>query len=408
MAGYGMGAGKYLPHCNLHAPIHIDESMQWGDTIQFSVTPDQFSGNGPFYLRIPSTSARWLDLSTIYIMGTAKVRKIVGGVEKDCDGNDDYSMVNFLPNTMWKSIQCRIGNTNFEDDSTSSYHYKAYMDMLFGHDATSKRSLLQQTSGYYKDLPISCKDNASKNIKNSRGEALVVNGKMDDINNAEGQAIALDGVVNETSGYSLRRELIKNSKDFHFVTKTCVDFFENSEQHFAPGHPPIILKFIKNDDKFVIISNSGVEYVLKLTELKLEVRAISMHEKITKGVLDAQIGGRPFEMPFLQTRCFYHPIHKDSRSFIQYQTCTGRLPKKLIVGFVDHAAFENMDIDSFSFKLNNASVPATEYRPEFDQDEIGGGKFLLEYQHFLDRMGVKRRNIDYDISPKDWSTNNCV
>ena len=222
MAGYGMDAGKYLPHCNLHEPIRIDEAMQWGDTIQFSVTPDQFSGNGPYCVRIPSTSARWLDLTTFLVYGTLNVKKIVNGMERDCDADDDYSMVNFMPNTMWKSVQCRIGNTNFEDDSTSSYHYKAYFDMLLGHDASSKRSFLQETSGYYKDSPADCRDNASKNVLNSAGEAPIINGKKEDVTlGGDGKPIPLTLSKNENSGYSQRRELIKESKDFHFVTKTC-------------------------------------------------------------------------------------------------------------------------------------------------------------------------------------------
>ena len=66
----------------------------------------------------------------LQLYGKFKIVKIVSGEEKECDSNDDYSVVNLPGNSMFKQLELYIGNTNVIDQSTSLYHYKAFTESL--------------------------------------------------------------------------------------------------------------------------------------------------------------------------------------------------------------------------------------------------------------------------------------
>lgn len=80
---------------DLHAKSLLETSLRNGKTVKYEIPPGKLDGNGPYDLNFPSMDTEWTDGTSGQLHGKFKVVKIVGGEEKDCDDNDDYSVVRF-------------------------------------------------------------------------------------------------------------------------------------------------------------------------------------------------------------------------------------------------------------------------------------------------------------------------
>ena len=201
-----------------------------------------------------------------------------------------------------------------------------------------------KTALFYKDKPINCTINAAD--------------------------------ADASSGYQMRKNHVTKSQTCPFVTSLHIDFL-NSSKWLPPGLN-LRLKFIRNDDNFVILANAANEtYKIKLLQLYVEFRKISVDVPIMKREMDLLDKGQPYVMPFLQGKHFIHTIPEGRLSYMLDDLCTGRLPKQLLVSFVAHDSyngalkkngfvFENININSLVYKVNGENSPPMEYKPKFD------------------------------------------
>ena len=69
------------------------------------------------------------------------------------------------------------------------------------------------------------------------------------------------------------------------------------------------LKFIRNNDDFVIMANDADgTYKIKLLQLYVEFRKITVDTPILHGEMDLLDKGQPYIMPFLQGKQIIHTI----------------------------------------------------------------------------------------------------
>ena len=365
---------------DLHAKTLLETSLRYGKTAHYFIPPSILEGNGPYELKIPSTGMDWTDMTSGKLYGKYQVKKIENGEEVDCDDDDDYSTVNLTANSIWKQMELYIGNQNVIDNSTSLYHYKSFIETLLSFGFDSKSTFLQ-TAQYFRDYAETCTQN-----KKVAGDT--------------------------TSGYARRKALFERSQVVPYCTTLSIDFL-NSPRWLPPGIP-MRLKMIRNDDNFVIVATEG-QYRIKLLELFVEFRKISVDAPIMKRELAALERGEPYKFPYLMSKIFVETIPAGRHSFSMPELFSGNLPRQVIVGFVRHDSFnsdltkngyvfENLDINSFSFKLNNENHPSMEYRPNFKAKPVD---CVREYQHLLDSIGIKRHNTGVGIKLEDYATNCC-
>ena len=83
---------------------------------------------------------------------------------------------------------------------------------------------------------------------------------------------------------------------------------------------------IRNDDDFVVIANSPQSvYKIKLLELFIEFRKIDVDAPIMKSELGALQSGKPYIMPFLQSKQLSYTINQGLSSFMMNDLCSGVL-----------------------------------------------------------------------------------
>ena len=138
------------------------------------------------------------------------------------------------------------------------------------------------------------------------------------------------------------------------------------------------LKFIRNNEDFVVMANvdDGI-YKIKLLELYVEFRKITVDTPILLREMDLLNKGQPYIMPFLQGKQIIHTIPKGRYSYLLHDLFTGPLPRQILVSFVAHDGFngtlkknpfifKNLNIRSLVFKINGENSPPTEYTPDFN------------------------------------------
>ena len=142
------------------------------------------------------------------------------------------------------------------------------------------------------------------------------------------------------------------------------------------------LKFIRNNDNFVILSSDAEgKYKIKLLDLFVEFRKIVVDQSILRREIQLFDGGNPYLMQFIQGKHFVRTIPKNRWSYFESELITGPLPRQIIIGFVSHESFngsyrtnpyvfENLKIRSLAFKVNGENSPPEEYTPDFNAKPV--------------------------------------
>ena len=89
------------------------------------------------------------------------------------------------------------------------------------------------------------------------------------------------------------------------------------------------LKFIRNSDFVILADAEDGSYKIKLLELFVEFRKITVDAPILRRELDALDRGEPYIMPFLQGKQMIHTIPEGRLSYLLQDLCARPLPKKL-------------------------------------------------------------------------------
>ena len=162
-----------------------------------------------------------------------------------------------------------------------------------------------------------------------------------------------------------------------------MSYFYNSKSYslfFSRFLPPGIhmkFKFVRNSDELVILNgDASKKYKIKILDLYVEFRKILVDEPILRRELQLFDSGKPYLVQFTQGKLMVNTIPKARMSYYQPDLITGVLPKQIIIGFVNHKAyngsygtnpyvFENLKIRSLVFNVNGVNSPPDEYEPDY-------------------------------------------
>ena len=373
----------YGDHYNGFAIPSIETITKGGRTVKYELPNSTLNSDGPMEWQLSSAGDQYWLLPTARLSGTMKVVNIVNGAETDCTDNEDFSVCNMPALAIFKQAELYINGVNVVDISSANFHYKGYLETQLSYGSDAKNTFLQ-TAGYFVDHGKTCTQNETA----SNGET--------------------------ESGYYKRRQLLKESKIWNFGTSLHLDIFD-CPVPLPPG-VNMSLKLFRNSDDFVIISTESKEYKIKILSLALEFRKLDfMPAKVANDLAIIEKGEQPYIMPFSRTRISAQVIPEGIYSYELPYLYRGLLPQQLIIGFVKHAAyngdkklnpyvFENTNLKSLVFKLNDENHPTTEYTPKW---KSGEDEYVREYMAMHDQLGVRRLNGGLGITLEDFKENNC-
>lgn len=350
----------------------IEASLITGTSI--TVYPQNaINDTGPYDFLIPSDDNDYTFLPLTRLYGELEVVKADGTAVTAAEKN---GIVNLFPHSIFKQIECSINGTQIVDLSTPTYPYKAFIETHLSFNQHAKEGHLY------------CECYTKETV-----------GKE---NNFE------IGTANEPNPtFDIRKK--KCESKIYFSMILHIDLFQ-SERYLLPGCE-IKLKFIRNDDKFSLLGNTQVTKI-KVNELFLSIRRVTL-DPVEDAKINSDLEKGPAAYPIDQSRIKTFTIPSGLRNHNISQIFRGQLPRSLIIGFVDTAAydgainknpfvFEHNKLNYFNLFVNGAPVLPTVLQPDFTTK-----KAIREYRWFIDNIDILHSNESNGISFEDYCSNSC-
>ena len=343
--------------------------------------------DSPVQFDVMSSNDDYLLLDSVRLHGEVKI------MEVGADGalgptTKDVSVVNYFPHAMWSQVRTELNGVDITAPTSSTYPYKAYIEYLMCR-ATATKSTYGTPALWYTD---SIDLDQNKSTTGAAGAEVAIHAK---------------------EGWMRRKERVKDSKSVFFSTPLHVDLFEASL--CLPPGCNLKLKFLRHPrDAFAIMYvNETTKFHVAIKNLRLTARKMN----IAPAALNAHASlwtKHDVRLPLIRSHIGTHFISAQTTSRVFPTVSSGVLPKQMIVGFVNAAAFEgqqatspfsfkHFDVNAFSFRINGVQHPSTSYEPNYTT-----GDYTKVYQDLVDRFGgnMKKDSLPFDYD--DFPNNYCL
>ena len=256
--------------------------------------------------------------------------------------------------------------------SVNTYPYKSYLETLLGFGRDSKEEG-KSREGWYAD----------------------VTGAWDDT----------DPTGNTTNtGLKARAGLIEQSAVLELMGRPHVDLLQQ-DRYLLPG-VDLNFKFIRSSPLFHLMSDAA--YKTTILGATLFVRKVKVTPAIRNDHAKELSDGKYAKYPLRRGIVTSFTVAQGSRSFNRENIISGQLPRRVVLGMVENAAFNGArDKNPFNFKafgLNFLSIstgsqnfPAQPLKPDFTNNE-----YLQAYNSLLAGMGINNSDKGIGISRSNY------
>ena len=313
------------------------------------------TSTGPVEWLIQGSSEEYVDVSETFMEIKAKCVNDQGNLATSTDA---IAPANATLAAMFS--QCMVSLNDIPiTHASSTYAYKAIIDMHMNYDWEAKRSVLQ-TAQYYKDDNISNPDPKSTTKPNK--------------------------------GLVKRHKLCCAEKEFTLVGRIHSDVFDISK--YIPNGVDIKIKMIRSRSNFAMMGGGSIH----ITGAKLHVRKVFLTPSLL--MANERLAMKE-SMKFFYTRTEIKVLHVDAkkRGHTQDNIFIGALPQRVVLCMVDSDAF-NGDYTKNPFEFNHfkvtsmclcvdgRNIPATPLQGNFSTGDYA----RFYYTMYTETIGLKSRS----------------
>ena len=312
-----------------------------------------------------------IQMNTLRLHGAFSVHKADGS---NITVDDKVSVINNAPQTLFRQIELMLNGVCVNDLSTSTYHYKAFIENHYSFDKDIKETTLSACEMYERDVPTLNSDPETANVKDAK-----------------------------TNGFLKRKERILNGNQVHFILLIHLDFLQN-KKYLIPN-VEMKFRFIRNEDHFTVFCKTASPKIT-MHYLELRVRKITCDPVAVAGI----------EKALATTPAKYHVPHAKIKTFLlnnatQSQNISqiyrGKLPRSfhmLMVpskGFdcdkaVNPFRFRHFDLSGFNAFINGEPIHPKAITPDWSTEAC-----LEQYMWHLQNIGL-HMNASNGISFEDF------
>ena len=345
-----------------YSPVAVESAQK--SFFEQKVTPVNGVSSDPYEFVFEPVADTYLSLNNMYMHVKARILK-ADGTKPAKTAN--VAPVNNLLNSMWSSVETRINNISISPASAYNTSYKSMMETIL---STENENHNYMTSSMFE------LDTASQ----------------------------FDTLGNANVGFKKRKATMRLDQEasvFDMCGPICNDFLR-SDNHLAPGNK-LSLRFNRASDKFCLLTDSTtVEYKLHIDEIAIYARRITVFPEVSKMLFKP---GAPQRYKSVYTEMKEFPLVTGLNQWSTRLFSGGALPKQIIVGMVETAAFmgsytknpmnfKHFGLNSINLKVNGARVPQEPLEPNFSTGQINRA-----YNHLFMNTGkfkVNRSNCVTD------------
>lgn len=286
-----------------------------------------------------------------------------------------FGPVNNFASSLFSQVDVELNGTSIET-TNETYPYKAYIsDILnFGQDA---KNTFLQTSLFYKDTP-------------SQMENLKVEGE------------------NLNQGYLQRREILEKGKgSIELITRLYNDIF-NSDKYLLNGvNMKISLK--RNKPEFFLMKDASVDVNVIIENAILYVRRCRINPQVLLAHSMA-LEKATAKYPIKRVLISHFAINREVMDYKTPSLVTTVLPQRLIVGLVDHFAFNgSYSLNPFNFqhfdlsKIELALETGNIIYPSGLEFDFAAQRYLRGYFTLFEGIDKPTFMTGNDVSRSDYS-----
>jgi hypothetical protein len=323
--------------------------------------------------RVPGTGDQYVDLARTLFNVKIQLVKDDGSA---FDAADVVGPVNNLFDTMWSDIKVDF-NQKQVSDSRNMYHYRAYFEDLFNFNNTAKDSH-QTASLWVQDTP----------------------GKMDNYN---------------AEAFKARMKICEKSGVVDLAGKLHCDMFNSSK--FLLNDIDIRFMFVKNLPEHCVMKLETVVggAKLKIVDATLWIRKV----KISPSILLAHansLSRHTAKYPYKRVEMHNYTLPKGSQQHTLENMFLGRIPCRVMIGFVNHGAFsgdyvlnafnfQHFNVSQLSLFKNGEQVFCRPYATVYGDNNPS---YAIPYLQSFINTGNHLADDGYCVSMQDWQKGYCI
>ncbi len=341
-------------------------------------SPVTVTGNaGPFEFVLPATGNLYIDLSSFDLMGYFRVEvydKTSNSYIKP-KPEDEYSVVNLAPSSLFKQIEVELNGTNVEDLRSPLYASKCFLETMLSHDYSARMTHLMPRL-FICDDEVDYDDNTSVDR------------------------------TGRISGYIRRRNFVKDGQKVPFCTPIHASIFNTGSRLLPPGIS-IKIKLTRNADSFTILANTDEKdkYRIVIEDLKVKHNKITVRDAIVEAHSSSFINNYAY-ITFHKTEMQNFVIPSNVTSYVVQNAITGDFPHNILFGMCDVEAldgspkknpfvFSNYNLIQVYLTINGMIVPPETYEMDFENKD-----FFKPYLDALSSCGGGRGNSTIFLPPQ--------
>ena len=381
-------------------------SSRW---VEYTPIVNFDKGKTPIQIEVPGTKGEYIDLSNVYFYTRASLRNDKNEL---LASDAEVGPINYIQNTMFKQLDVSLNKKLVT--MPNDYAYRAYIEGLMNYGRESKNTHLE-TSVWAKDNPL-CMDSVSfpkPSTPSSSSSSTSSPPSTSTASTSKDEKMmtkrsVLDPLPDEkiyNHGLILRRSM--------FAGKTCemygrlhADIFNIDK--LLLDEVNLELKLYKNDNSFCLLGLPG--YKLQIDEFVLNVRKVRISEQVLVAHALALERTTAF-YPVSRVEVHGRTINKGVISDKFENLVKGPLPKKIVLGMVESAAynglnnknpfnFQSFGVKEIAISIDGEQVP---YQPFQFSADPSDRRYVRGY-YSLFSSSVSSIHNGNDISLWDYPT----
>lgn len=376
--------------------IALEES-KWMEYYPISSTLQ--SETAPIEFDIQGQGDEYIDLSQTYVQIVCKFTKDDGTALTGA--NTSVTPVNNIIHSLFSEIDVTL-NGKIISPGTDTYPYKAYLEKLLSYRPKTLETQMKACSLWEKDTAGHMDDALTTAPTQTKTQFNVVDDKVT-VNAAQlGFPLPAGG---ENEGLRRRRDAIENSKKITLIDRLYVDLFQ--QDRFIPNGVDIRLRFNRAKPAFHLMAHAGSSGKISILSMLLWVRKV----KPTATVLNAineRLNSETAKFPLRRVEVKTFTIPQGTQSKITDHLFQGQMPKRIVLGFVENAAFngdltknpfnfKNANVKKLDVSINGETITTRPFEPDFAND-----LYLRSYLSLYQGLGKFGEDWAPDISFEEY------
>ena len=382
------------------------EESKWIEYYPVSSTLN--SDTAPIEFDIKGQGDEYLDLSQTYLQVVCKFTK---GDGTNLTGNHSTSTpINNILHSLFTEIDVSL-NGKIVTPGTDTYPYKAYLEKLLSYKPRTLETQMRACTLWEKDTPGHM-DEAGLDAAVFAPVELDVEGAgalaEDNAHTVTIDAPLGEAVIPEHSrnlGLRKRHQAVADSVRKVLIDRLHIDLFQ--QEKFIPNGVDLRLRFNRAKPQFYMMTAVGSSGKVVILNMLLWVRKV----KPTPTVLNAinqRLNSETAKYPLRRVEVKTFTIPAGTQSKISDHLFQGQMPKRIVLGFVENAAFNGDNLKNpFHFKnervkklevsINGETISTRPYEPDFQ-----GGLYLRSYLSLYQGLGKLGEDWAPDITLEEY------